>query len=531
MYHINPLWVPYLLVALGFILGALSTWLLHGLQTRRNYERALTSLEIDCGALKERLIGKDQQLEALRNSLAGHLSEASKLRDELKIASEKRAAAEERNQRIPELVALVRRKEEAIAVLQQESSDLRANLSQVETKLADERKGFEEKIAILNDAKAQLSDMFKALSADALKSSGESFLELATTALGGYQESARRDLDARRTAIHELIRPISASLEKVDFRIKEIEQARTTAYVGLSEQVKLLARTQNELHRETASLVQALRAPVVRGRWGEIQLKRVVEIAGMVEYCDFVQQESSDSENGRLRPDMIVKLPNNKLVIVDSKAPLQAYLEAVEAREEPLRCEKLKQHARHIRAHLSQLSSKAYWEQFGQTPEFTVLFLPGEAFFSAALEHDPALIEYGVERSVILATPTTLIALLRSVAHGWKQERLAENAMAISELGKTLYDRIRTFVGNFSEIKKGLDRAVEGYNRAVGSMEGRVLVAARKFKELGSYGGDEIEVLEQIDKNTRSVQCFKTIPDLDKNDSLSGIDRNHENWD
>lgn len=352
----------------------------------------------------------------------------------------------------------------------------------------------------------RLRETFQALAAEALNKNNRAFLDLAKENLEKFQNSAKSDLDSREKAIADLVKPLKESLGKVDQKIAEIEKERNTAYVSLTEQVKNLSTTQGKLQLETQNLVKALRAPQVRGRWGEMTLKRVAELSGMIEHCDFFEQESRNTETGRLRPDMIVRLPGNKQIIIDAKTPLQAYLNALEAQTESEQESQLKDHTRQIQEHLRQLSQKSYWDQFSPTPEFVVMFVPGESFFSAALKHNPALIEQGVEQGVILATPTTLISLLKSVGYGWRQEKLAQNAELISELGKEMYERIATVAAHFENLGRSLQNSVEHYNRAVGALESRVLPTTRKFEELGVKAKEKIEGVGAIEKMPRLLE-------------------------
>ncbi|HEU4370049.1 MAG TPA: DNA recombination protein RmuC [Methylomirabilota bacterium] len=382
-----------------------------------------------------------------------------------------------------------------------ETGDLRRALegeqaarAQAETRWEGARQSLDEQKQLLDDARERLTDTFRALSADALRQSQSSFLEMASA-----------QLDQRREAIDGTVRPLHEALARYEEHVRALEAARQQAYGSLEQQLKTLAFNSAELQRETGQLATALRAPNVRGRWGEITLHRVVELAGLTEHCDYGEQVTVEGQGGRLRPDMVVRLPAGREIVVDAKVPLAAYLEAIGAATPEERAAGFARHATQVRQHMTALSGKAYWEQFATAPELVVMFIPGEAFVGAAVEADPSLIEDGMARRIVVATPTTLIALLRAIAYGWRQERIAANAAQISELGRQLYERLRTLGGHVEDVGSALGRAVHAYNSAVGSLESRVLPAARKFRDLGAAGGDDIEALSLLDQAPRPL--------------------------
>ena len=373
--------------------------------------------------------------------------------------------------------------------------------SKIQNELAAERASAAERIAALTDAHERLTNSFKALSADALRSNNQSFLELARETFGKLHQQSADDLGKRQQAIDSLVKPLKESLEKVDAKIGEIEKARAGAYGQLSEQLKSLTTTQGQLQAEAAKLSTALRSTTTAGTWGELQLRRVVEMSGMASYCDFTEQQTS----GSLRADLVVRLPGGQQIVVDAKAPNDAYREAANASDDAVRTAKLAEHAAKVRGHIDALGGKDYWAQFQPSPEFVVLFLPGDQFLSGALQADPSLIDRAIAKKVLLATPATLLALLKAAAYGWRQEDVSRNAQVIADLGRQLYDRIAGFAENLDKVGRGLETASKAYNAAVGSFEQTLLPGARKFSELGAKGVKELADPAPVETTPRDV--------------------------
>ena len=411
---------------------------------------------------------------------------------------------------------------EIVVVRSQLTAELAATRARAEAEIAAERRASAEKLSLLKDAETNLREAFSALSSDALRQNNQSFLDLARTSLTEFQQTARMDLDGRHKAIEDLVQPLRESLNKVDGKLQEVEKNRIGTTSALTEQLRSLHQAQQTLQVETGRLVQALRSPNVRGQWGELQLRRVVEAAGMLEHCDFDLKESVAADGSRLTPDMIVRLPGGRNVVVDAKVPSSAYLDAMEADDELVRNTKLRDHARQLRDHVVRLGNKAYWQHFQPTPDLVIMFVPGETLLSVAMQRDPSLLEFSLGRGVMLASPLTLMALLRAVAFGWQQEKVARNAHEISDLGRQLYDRIRVMAEHFEEVARGLTRSVEAYNRAVGSLESRVLVTARRLKEKGITAPEELPELEVIDHTARSLGAPELVGLFD-DDPVEGV--------
>lgn len=489
---------PWLILAAGLVFGFVAgcLWMLS--RSKGQLASIQAQAEGNIRAVETMVAERTNRIAELQKSLDSAASEKAGLVEQLRAESSRKAALE------AELSQAHSSLEEQSALRDRLKTEGELRVK-AETQLTEAQVGLEEQRKLLQESKKELTDTFNALSAAALNNNNEAFLALAKSAFDGIHAQAKGELLTREKAIEGIVDPLKDALSRYEVQIRNIEDARLSAYVSLEEHLKNLATGNAQLQKETGSLVSALRAPQVRGRWGEMTLRRAAELAGMSAHCDFTEQESFETETGRLRPDMMVNLPGDRQIAVDAKAPLQAFLDASSAATETERTTLLSRHAQIVRDHMNQLAARNYWEQFDHAPEFVVLFLPGESFFAAALEQDRTLIEDGMEKKVVLATPTTLIALLRAVAFGWKQESIERNAKEISDLGKQLYDRIRTFVEHLSAIGNALDRSVDAYNKAVGSLELRVLPSAKRFKELEAATGEDIPEIETVSAGTRSI--------------------------
>lgn len=423
------------------------------------------------------------------------------------VTSRLRPQAQRAEAMVDELRRQVDQERDAITSLRQELSDAQQARVTAETRMEDASRQLTDQKVLIDHTRQELVGSFQALSGEALKQNNEAFLKLAAVSFEALQIKAEGDLVQRQHAVDALVRPLQESLQRYDEQLRFLEQSRQSAYGGLDQHLRSLAESQQRLQQETGNLVKALRAPTVRGQWGELTLKRVAELAGMVDHCDFAEQLSVTGDEGRFRPDMVVQLPGGRQIIVDAKTVLSAYLDAHEAQNEAQQMEALRRHAAQVKSRMDELSLKAYWTQFDRAPEFVVLFLPGEQFLGAALDQNPRLIEEGFANGIVLATPATLIALLRSVAYGWRQERMTAHAEEAGRLGKELYERMAVLAEHMNDVGQALGKSVSAYNRAVGSLETRILPAARRFKELGVSSDRDVPLLEPTEVVPR-----KTLP-------------------
>ncbi|WP_339781799.1 DNA recombination protein RmuC [uncultured Thalassospira sp.] len=462
-------------------------------------KRARDSAMAEAEAHSALLAAQLEQTETTRRELA---TELAQLRDRFDAASEKRAIAETTASRVPGLESEIRELRGSLEHWREKGAEL-------ETSLEKEREAAQEKLQMLDDARVKLLDSFKVLSSDALKINNDEFMKMARENFSRLQEGAKGDLEKRQQAIDGLVKPIRERLEAFDVKVNELENSRKQAYGELREQVGSLVTSQQRLSRETQTLSSALRSSsAVSGKWGELQLKRIVELSGMLNHCDFEEQVHFKTDEGDQKPDMVIRLPGGKNIVVDAKAPTSAYLEAIEEKHDDARREALMTtYVANVRKVITGLSKKSYWKSVN-SPEFVVLFLPGESFFSAALERDPSLIEDSFRDGVILATPTTLLGLLKAVAYGWRQEALADNAREISEIGQQLFDRLGALAKNFTAMGKSLEGTVKHYNKTLGSLESSVLVSAKRLKEK-QIVADDREIDQPLQSETHVRQLSK----------------------
>lgn len=525
----------YLIALIGAAFGAAAAWL--ACQPRcREYLARLGERDREVANLRQQLGAETQRRE--REQVA-HEEELQATRGELTAVREERqgtvarleARLEERDRDVRNLreqlqAETEKREHESVdskaqlEALSRDVTSLREERARATADLEAERKARAEAATAFEQFDARLRDAFGALASQALQYNNQTFLDLAKTKFSELRQSTTADFEARQARIDQMVQPIQDGLTQIKTKLQEFDHIRTSADSRIQELLGQMTASQQQLRSETQNLVTALRTPQGRGQWGEMQLRRVVELAGMVEHCDFVEQETYQADGHQLRPDLLVRLPGEKIVVVDSKAPLLAYLDALDARDEITRRSLLEQHAEQVRTHVLKLAEKGYARELAEAPDFVVLFLPGEAFFSAACLQDPALLEFAIGKGVIPASPTTLVTLLKAVAYGWKQERVAQNAEDIRQLGQTLHDRIRVFAEHLVKLRKGLASAVTAYNGAVGSLENRVMPAARKFRDL-DVGEDEIEFLDPVDEVPRPLAApeLRTEADVDEYDN------------